>query len=123
MREGAARREPRVSRILNELWHDAQRWLGAETRLVRATAGLVLSDVIWGVVFLGCGLACIIVSLIVLSQAAILGLAPLVGSAFLSALIVTAVFIVMGAIFAGLTASYLRSAWREATLQGDAQDG
>lgn len=91
---------PDIAELIHRLSDDSRRWAEAELALARMELGELRDNAIRGVVFAVVALAAAFCALVVLSQAAVVLLAPYVGGYGLAALIVGGALLVIVAISA-----------------------
>lgn len=99
----SANRQPGLQDLLRKVVRDGARWFDAEVALARAQTNSTISAYLTGLILAVTAIIVLFVTLVVFSQAAILGFAPYFGSLLVSALAVGIVLLILAA-FLGLIA-------------------
>lgn len=99
----SASQQPGLQELLRKAARDGARWFEAEVALARAQTNSTISGYVTGLILAITAIVVLFVTLVVFSQAAILGFAPYFGSLLLSALAVGIVLLIL-AIILGLIA-------------------
>jgi len=94
-RTASADRTVSLLDLVRELAHEGSQWVKAELALAQVETNLMVRRLVFGVIALVAGFATMIAALVVLAAVGIMALAPLLGSALISGLVVGLALLVL----------------------------
>jgi hypothetical protein len=94
----SASRQPGLQELLRKVASDGARWFDAEAALARAQTNSTISGYVTSLILAVTAIIVLFVTLVVFSQAAILGFAPYFGSLLMSALAVGIVLLILAVV-------------------------
>jgi hypothetical protein len=105
----SASRQPGLQELLRKVASDGARWFDAEVALARAQTDSTFSGYVTSLILAVTAIVVLFVTLVVFSQAAILGFAPYFGSLLMSALAVGIVLLILAVVLGAIAWQTLKS--------------